>query len=559
MRTFKAIRQELSVENMLKTAHKLAEWERLSGSPQEREAFQYLEGRLREYGYETRLLDCDAYISLPVSCRLTVDGQEIHAQTHSMVPTGHVSAPLLYCGDKAAIRGADCAGKIVLTRGRAVFEPVQAAQQAGAAGIIFIQEAVIRECIPSGCWGSPTTSDWDLLPRIPVASIVDTDGDPLARRLAGGEALTADLTTETDTSWRKIPLLIAELRSPRATDRFVQFTGHLDSWYYGAIDNGTSNALQLEVARIAAAHRESLRRNLRIVYYSGHSHGRYAGSAWYSDHFWEDLYENCVLNINTDCAGCRGADDIAHSIVMPEAKELAVEIVRDQTGERFEGVRCGRLGDQSFWNVGLSSAFASFSRQKKIRLPDGSMGYGRGNAELGPGWHTPDDTVDHIDPANYLRDARIVGEYVMTCLTAPVLPLRFQAAAADIAGILKSWQEKAGGAFDLSRPIALAEELEQLCGAFDQAELPEERAETAMLQLSRLLVPLNFTRGNIYGTEPAMAVDPMPSLSPIKRLVAQGTSQRDQMALRLELTRASNYINHTLRQAIRLLRETMSV
>lgn len=553
METFTAIREELSAEKMLETVNQVAKWERLSGSQEEMEAFHYLERRLQEYGYQTQLLACDAYISLPGACTLKAGGESVHAQTHSMVPTASAAGEMVYCRNAKEMGEKDCRGKIVLTTGRAVFPPVQAAQTAGAVGVVFIQEAVIRECIPSGCWGSPTTADENMLPKIPVASILDDVGNVLRDRLLAGETIPAELTTETDTSWRKIPLLIGEIKAPVATERFVQFTGHVDSWYYGAVDNGSSNSLQLEVARIAMAHRAELRRNFRIVYFSGHSHGRYAGSAWYADYFWEDLHDNCVININTDCAGGKGAEDIVHSIIMPETKDLAVQIVKEQTGETFEGVRCGRLGDQSFWNVGLSNAFASFSRQKKIRLPNGSMGYERGNAELGPGWHTPADTLDKIDPANLLRDGKIVGEYVMTFLTAEVLPLYFSRSAADIGERLAAWAEMAGGEFDLSVPRARAARLGELCRQFEEAELPAEKKNETMLLLSRLLVPLNFTRGNIYGTEPAVSVDPMPSLTPIRRLTAEGTTEKEKRELCLELVRSRNYINHSLALAARLL------
>ena len=557
MHTFTRIREEVSAEKLMETSRQLATWERLAGSEQEREAFHYLENRLREYGYTTRLFSCDTFISLPVSCRLVVDGREIHAQTHSMVPSGQVKAEMVYCPDKKAIGHTDCAGKIILTRGRAVFAPVQAAQEAQAVGIIFIQDAVIRECIPSACWGSPTRADVGLLPKIPVASILDEEGDLLAEQLAGGKRLEAELTTETDTSWRKIPLLIGEIQAPCRTERFVQFSGHVDSWYYGAVDNGTSNALQLEVARIASMHQEELKRNFRIVYFSGHSQGRYAGSAWYADYFWEDLYENCVVNINTDSAGCKGAEELTRSIIMPETKDLAVEIIREQTGVTFQGMRCSRIADQSFWNIGISSAFASFSRQKKVRLPDGTMGYPRGIAELGAGWHTPNDTVDCIDPEYLLRDAKILGEYVMTFLTEPVLPLHFKKTAEDIREQLHVWAEKAGTAFDLQESVARAEQLIEICDRFDQTEIPEETRNETLLKLGRLLVPLDFTHGNPYGTEPADEIDPMPSLSPIRRLTETGVSEQEQMEIRLELVRATNYVNHTLRKAARLLQDAM--
>lgn len=46
--TFSAVRNEISVENMLETVRKIASWERLSGSAEELEAFHYLKKRLED-------------------------------------------------------------------------------------------------------------------------------------------------------------------------------------------------------------------------------------------------------------------------------------------------------------------------------------------------------------------------------------------------------------------------------------------------------------------------------------------------------------------------------
>ena len=88
MNTYQKIMEEVSVDHMIEVASGLAKWERLSGSIEEYEAFLWLEKQYQAYGYETRLIRHDAYISLPVSCCFSVNGKEIHAQTHSMVPSG---------------------------------------------------------------------------------------------------------------------------------------------------------------------------------------------------------------------------------------------------------------------------------------------------------------------------------------------------------------------------------------------------------------------------------------------------------------------------------------
>ncbi len=53
--------------------------------------------------------------------------------------------------------------------------------------------------------------------------------------------------------------------------------GHLDSWGEGIGDNATGDATLLELARALHENRQNLARSVRIAWWSGHSHGRYAG------------------------------------------------------------------------------------------------------------------------------------------------------------------------------------------------------------------------------------------------------------------------------------------
>src|SRR4029077_8458067 len=133
------------------------------------------------------------------------------------------------------------------------------------------------------------------LPKIAAVSIRKADGDVLRERARDG-GLRVRVHAAGDTRWRKTPLLVADLTGQDEPDRFVLFSGHVDSWHYGAMDNGSANAVMLEVARLLAARRDELRRGIRFAFWSGHSHGRYAGSAWYADHAWRELHQRCVLH-----------------------------------------------------------------------------------------------------------------------------------------------------------------------------------------------------------------------------------------------------------------------
>src|SRR2546425_10776299 len=61
------IAESVSTDRLMEDTREIARWVRLSGSPEERRAFAYMERRLRDAGLRTQLLEHDALISLPVA------------------------------------------------------------------------------------------------------------------------------------------------------------------------------------------------------------------------------------------------------------------------------------------------------------------------------------------------------------------------------------------------------------------------------------------------------------------------------------------------------------
>ena len=133
------------------------------------------------------------------------------------------------------------------------------------------------------------------------------------------------------------------------------------------MDNGSGNAAQLEVGRIFASRKKRLRRDLRLAFWSGHSHARYGGSAWYADQCWRDLHEHCVLHVNADCVGAKGATLMTEAMAMAETRDFGSDIVEKIAGQRLSGVRPPRAADQSFWGHGIPSLFMSPSEQPADR------------------------------------------------------------------------------------------------------------------------------------------------------------------------------------------------
>jgi hypothetical protein len=551
-----AIAEAVSIDRLMHDAREIARWVRLSGSDEERQAFEYVAGVLAELGLEPHLEWGDAFISLPVGARLCVGDRDVPAITHAMAvsttPDG-VTLPLVDAG-AGDLDGLDMRGKAVVVDGLATGNVVIPAQEAGAAAVIFVNaDEHVHEMIVSNVWGSPTPTTAGLLPRIPVVSIAFSEGARLRRELS--PEMVVHLTTVVDTGWRPIPTLTAQLDGTVEPDRFVLFSGHIDSWHHGAMDNGTANAAMLETLRVLLPVRDRLRRSLRLAFWSGHSHGRYAGSTLYADTHWQELHERCVLHLNVDSLGGEGATNLNHAPVMPETRGLAAEVIEAITGESFTGGSFTRAGDQSFWGHGIPSLFMSLSEQPPEEVPSASAELLGGG--LGWWWHTPDDTIERIDPDLLLRDARIYAVTAYRVLSDPVLPLDGRAAAAALVDALEAWNERAEGRVDLSPALDAAR---SLVGAMGTDWMMVDgggdgtlvHANETIHRVVRALVPLRYVANGPFSHDPGAPQPPVPALAPIDELVRNLSHARANELITM-VRRRQNWIVRQVQEAVGVL------
>jgi hypothetical protein len=531
---------------------------KLSGTKEELESFRYLESCMAGFGYATRLLAHDAYISLPGRSRVSVDGAEIPSITHSMsqaTPSGGITGELVDVGegDAATIASLDLRGKILLVDGIASEEVAAPASSAGALGQLHVSpNQYLYEMCVSPVWGSPSQHTRDALPKTVLCTIANEAGEALRAKLRRGETVRATLEAAVDTGWRKTPLLVAELQpegDPEAS--FVLFSGHHDSWHYGVMDNGSANATMLEAARVLAAHRKDWRRGLRVCFWSGHSHGRYSGSAWYADEYWDELDRRCVAHVNIDSTGGKGADILTNSGVIDELKGLAAEAVRAVTGQVHAGRRHGRVADHSFWGVGLPSMFGSLSHHPRtgpIKTP-GALGWW---------WHTPHDLIDNIDPANHFRDTTIVLRVLTRLLTDRVLPLDYVAYADALSGELERIAAAIGARLDLTDLASAAETLRRNAAAIASraagaSDADSRRIDAALMQASRALVPLNYTYGDRFRHDPALTHPAWPALEGLRELARLEAGSADLNFYIVHARQTRNRAAHALREANRAL------
>lgn len=553
---------DVSEDELLRYLNTITAEVRLSGSPEEARAFDYIQDELERLGCDVQRFSSEALIGYPVSAALHVLGDdplEFPANGYSLSPsTGPegVSGEVIYAGDgmDADYAGIDARGTIVLSDGLAMPGKARAASVAGAIGQIHSNDEQIHEMCLSPVWGTPTPETAQLLPNVPAAGVTRADGERLKARLAAGP-LRVRLVTNPYLAWTAIPTLTADLPGMEE-DRFVLFSGHVDSWHLGVMDNGTANATQLEVARLLAARKSELRRGVRFAFWSGHSHGRYASSAWYADSHWHEVHERCVCHVNIDSVGAKGATVLEEAPTMAETYGFGREVMRDVTGVDLDYRRISRSSDQSFWGHGVPTLFATLSEQPRDDSPTGAamaqlLGAGSRGGGLGWWWHTPEDTIDKIDPANLVRDCGVYVEALWRLCTEPRLPFDYSAAADEMARALGHYHEAANGQLDLERTRTMALALRDALRGGVLDSLDDDQANATIMALGHLLIPVNYTRSGPFEHDLALGTRPLPGLAAAAVLGQLDPASNEARFLRTRLERERNRVEHALRAAMR--------
>jgi hypothetical protein len=508
----------VSGKELMRHCREFAKRVKLSGTPEELESFRYLKRCLDRYGYRTKLISHDAYISLPGQSKVEANGGVINSITHSFSlnsPKGGLKSDLVDVDDGSAADFArrDCRGKIVLVDG--IASPVLAARAkaAGAAGQLHVSphEHLHEMCI-SPVWGSPSDETLAQMPSTVTCTISRADGKALRAALRSKKKLEVTLHAKVDTGWCKTPIL--------------------------------------EAARLLADRRTDWKRGLRICFWSGHSHGRYSGSAWYVDQHWNDLERRCVAHVNVDSTGGIGATVLGDSGVVAELVGLANDATRAEARQAHEGTRPSRSSDQSFWGVGIPSMYGSISHQPPSQV--------KMLVALGWWWHTPHDLIDKIDEKFLERDTRVVVHTLWRLLTDPILPLDYSAHAAALLAELSKFAPKLKDGVALDDVVKAAKALKgkaasvaALKGVNDQARL--DKVNAALMEVSRALVPLDHTHGDRFSHDAALPQSAWPALDKLRALAEAKPDSDKARFLRVGALRARNRVLHGLRQATEAL------
>jgi len=570
----KKVLAEYSSGEVQKHLEYLATLTRRAGSEDELKAAQYIRSRLEEYGVDAEVHEIDAYIGLPGKAEVEVLSPEFKSfpcLTRTFIPSTSpegIEAELIYLGKglEEDYRGVDVHGKIILAEpayreGR--LEVALLAEEKGASAQIHVTPGTSRVMAYGQLrytWGNPTPDTMDKIPKIPAVSICNEDGKYLAELSKKGRVVVR-LKADSWRGYKKIRLPMGFIKGAREPESFVLFGGHYCSWFLGASDNAAANSLILEMARIFSKHRKHLARSIRFAWWGGHEQGTYAGSTWYLDNFWDDIRDHAVAYLVMDGLGRVGASGFEPENT-EEIRKFQERVVKDVLGLKVESKRVGKVGDQSFWGMGLPSVTGkpTFTGDKTAAL-----------------WysHTAEDTLDKVDVELIKIPFKVYGVSILRLCNSPVLPFEFVTVAELFQKSLDELEKESKSLLNLTSVIAQAGELKKKAGALNKAigrnlsnfekkgsdkglKNKFKEVNACLTELSRVLSPVLSSKMGKYGQDPiGTKFKPIPTLQPVRKLNSMDSNGEEYKALYTSLVRERNKVADTLKLANRILDHTL--
>ncbi|HPF36826.1 MAG TPA: M20/M25/M40 family metallo-hydrolase [Candidatus Krumholzibacteria bacterium] len=306
-------------------------------------------------------------------------------------PPGGLEADVLVVEsfEELEARRAEAAGRIVLFNmpwegyGKTVQYRTKGADAAARHGAVG---CLIRSVTQS--WSSPPHTGimryagGDTIPRIPAAAIPVRDAARMARQQARGLPVRVRLELEAE----MLPNIeqgnvVADLRGREKPEEIVLVSGHFDSWDAGCgiHDDGAACVIAMEVLRQLAALDMRPRRTVRVVLWADEEMTQTGSKAYVEAH--ADELEKHVAAIESDsgCFAPAGWSVRGDSLTVAAVAELAAHLEplgASAVSEGWAGVDVRALNELGVPGVG-----------HRVHNDDYFLYH-----------HSPDDTVDKIDP-----------------------------------------------------------------------------------------------------------------------------------------------------------------
>jgi hypothetical protein len=187
----------------------------------------------------------------------------------------------------------------------------------------------------------------------------------------------------------------------------------------------------------------------------------------------------------------------------------------------------------------------------------------KSGAGFGWWWHTPDDTLDKIDPELLVRDTKIYVHAVWKLLSGTVLPFDYTIYTEHMRSVVTKLSISLDGRFDLMPVLVRVEQLATLARAVHyraRSDLDDRTAACinhALMKASRALVPVDYTPGNRFIHNPALPMTAFPVLDPVRHLACLAPETDEYRLAAVHAQRGVNVINHALDTALDALRSAI--
>lgn len=542
--------------------------DRLSGTPDADAAVDYILQELDRLEIKSHCYEFPAYLCDPLDSSLTLyfNGEELslpcRPRSFSDCCQEGLTAELWYHETESVTdlpqKAQALKGKIVVS-GNYDEDYARMLSDLGAAALIQVwksHEEIEHEDTVGCVWGTPTEKTEPTLTRIPVVGVTAATGRQLIQA-ALQEKGPAKARLVSCLNYRVGRLRLPVAVIPGKSEDFALLSGHYDSWYFGATDNGTGNALCLELARLFQKEQGQLERGVLIAWWPGHSNGRYAGSTWYCDNHWANLADHCVAHINIDSPGCKGAERVVIGTTGFEGTGFSQEIIKRHTG--FSPMGFSQLfkgADQSFFGCGIPIHIYPMYKQSPNNQQYASPGSGGGWW-----WHTPADTLDKVDMEILKRDTGYIAHMLGQIVFSSELPCCLEEYFSYLSQILTGYSERSGPEFDFTEIINCLDVLgdtvtEALSAARENPEIKNRIYKAVGGQLNRLL----YTYSDPYTPDRAMPAPLFPGVGIVDGIFRETCPDPRHLFILTEFVRQRNRLLREIKLLtgeVRLLRSQL--
>lgn len=397
---------------------------RLAGSEADARAVRWAEAKFKALGYDKVWLQP---VSFPKWERrseradvLGEHGQKLTLAALGGSPGGTVEAEVVRFADLEALEAAPAgslAGKIAFIdyrmarardgSGYGIGSKVRgrgpsAAIRAGAAAFVMRSAGTDSHRNPH----TGITRFDDGLTPIPSAALSAPDADQLARLIALGAPIRIRVALDcgwngTANSFNVIGEITGSDRKLR--DEVVVIGGHLDSWDLGtgAIDDGAGVAISMAAGHLIGQLPKAQRppRTIRVIAFSNEEQGLYGGKAYAAQ------YKPAVTQHQIVAESDFGAGRIYgfNTSAAPQAKAAAAQIAEALKPLGIEAMEKGGAGPDVGAIAAEGAAWAWL---------------GQDGTDYFDLHHTPDDTLDKIDPAALAQNAAAYAVFAYLAASA---------------------------------------------------------------------------------------------------------------------------------------------